>query len=147
MKRIFSILAAFAAVIGISIMGTLPANAAGNCTTYGAGSCKQHVTVNTVSQHTITLSYGAGTPPYYVPRATSANFVCGNVGGIVRIYVHSGYNVRIKGWFGNNNYVTIYYTSTGYHTLPAAFRPPQCTYPYSGSRKYGWIDDIYEYKQ
>lgn len=122
----------------------------GNCA-WGTQSCEQHITVNTVSQHTITVNYGTG-GNFYIPKATSGNYLCGNAAGIYKIYVHSGYDIRIGGFFGVNEkertYVKLYYRSTGWHTLPSQFRSPKCdnaqpTYGY----KYGYIYDALEFKQ
>jgi hypothetical protein len=147
MKKLVSLAAALALAAATLVAGALPAQAAGNCSPYARGACQQRITVNAVSLP-LTVSYGSG-GRFTLPRATTSNFACGNQGGLYRVYVQSGTDVRLKGYFGSgtdSRYKTIYFTTTGWHLLPANFRSPKCTLVTSGYDKYGVIFDIVAYR-
>lgn len=152
MRRTISFLLATLALLIAGFAVTTPAYADGNCKGYGDGSlCVQQFTVNVNNQRSsVTVRYsGTNAPHYYIGRGVTAYFLCGNVNGANYIYVHSGYDVRIKWYDENGNYRTANYTSTGWHLLPYSVRSPQCTRKKTVSplRLWGVIDDIWEHKQ
>lgn len=146
-KCIVSALASVALALGSLAAAPQSAMAGGNCS-WWSDLCRQRITVNHVNQRpSITFRYSGTDVKYYVQRATTAFFLCGNANGANYVYVHSGYNVRVKYFDTSGTYRTTHYKATGWHLLPYTYRSPQCTRKQDSKMTWGVLHDVYEYKQ
>lgn len=148
-KRLISILASLATILGLSVFFASPAQAALQCYQFSS-TCTQQVTTsvayNDQAGHAlawpITTNSDTGSI-LYLNRGTTTYTNCDGSGhGLKQYYLKQYYDMVITYWSDNtNSWVTSRFTATGFHEFPAAFKSPKCTLR---DGKHGIIKNMYQ---